>query len=336
MDAAVGADDLQKSVGVCGLELGILAVLQHRVDDGVLPAELFQHFGVGGVAGLGLFSRRQAQALKEHLSQLLGGIDVEGAAGHLVDGRLQVPDPSVHGLAEPAQLSGVHPEAGPLHLRQHPAKGQLRGLIELPHLLLLQKGRQLLIQSLHRRRVGVKGGLGLGGVPAQGGEGLRLQVEGLGQLRPAVGQKQPGQIIAARRGIQEIGGQGRVKHKALRRQSVFQQQSHEILDVVGDLLHGARKEGAQQGVPVPLVPGEEELRRHRLILPGPAGHHHAAEVRQRQHRHMVCALPLLHQSFRLGRLRHLLHLHREVRLFLRRRSALPRPQAQLVDELGEL
>ena len=57
VDAPIGADDLGQAVGVGGFQLGELAVLQDAVNNGVLPPELVQHVGVGGVARLGLLHR---------------------------------------------------------------------------------------------------------------------------------------------------------------------------------------------------------------------------------------------------------------------------------------
>ena len=53
-DPPVGVHGLQQSLGVGGFQLGVLPVLQHRVHNGMLEAELFQHLGVGGPAGLRL------------------------------------------------------------------------------------------------------------------------------------------------------------------------------------------------------------------------------------------------------------------------------------------
>ena len=74
VDAPVRGNDLFQPLHIGGVELGQLAVFQDLVDDGVLVPQLFQHLGAGGVAGLGLFHRRQAQVLKEDLAQLLGGV----------------------------------------------------------------------------------------------------------------------------------------------------------------------------------------------------------------------------------------------------------------------
>ena len=64
VDASVRTDDLAQTVRVGGLQLGELAVLQDMFDDGVLAPQLFQHVGVGGVAGFGLFHRGKAQLVE--------------------------------------------------------------------------------------------------------------------------------------------------------------------------------------------------------------------------------------------------------------------------------
>lgn len=64
----VGVQGLEQAVGIGGFELGILAVLQHRTDNGRLIAELFQHIGIGGPAGFRLFPVGQSQLSKENLA----------------------------------------------------------------------------------------------------------------------------------------------------------------------------------------------------------------------------------------------------------------------------
>ena len=88
VDAPVRADDLGQPVHIGGLQLGVLAVAKNGVDDGVVALELFQHLGIGGVSRFGLLHRRQAQLVKEDVTKLLGGIDVEGLPRLLIDALL--------------------------------------------------------------------------------------------------------------------------------------------------------------------------------------------------------------------------------------------------------
>ena len=65
-------------------------------------------------------------------SQIELRIHVELAPGHLVNGGLPLRHPGKEALAEFRQSPGVHAAARPLHLRQHPAQGQLGGLEQPP------------------------------------------------------------------------------------------------------------------------------------------------------------------------------------------------------------
>ena len=168
----------------------------------------------------------------------------------------------------------------------------------------------------------------------QGGECLRLQMQGLHQLYIIVGDKQPLEVIAARRGVQQIGGQGRVKDKALRRKIVFQQRAHQVLDIVRDLFDVSGEQRPQQGVPVPLIPAEKQLRGDGGICPGLTVHHDPGEVRQSQQGHIVRPAPEVQQFFRLLRCCHLFHRHGIFHRLFHRRSR--RRQAEFLDELGEL
>ena len=91
----------------------------------MLILQLFQHLGIGGIAGLGLFHRGQAQLIKEQLTQLLGRIDIEGFAGAAEDQALTIGDALREHGAKLLQLLPVNGHAGFLHAIQHRAKGQL-------------------------------------------------------------------------------------------------------------------------------------------------------------------------------------------------------------------
>ncbi|CAN4017544.1 hypothetical protein AJOOGB_AJOOGB_04360, partial [Dysosmobacter welbionis] len=104
-------------VGIGGFQLGVLAILQHRPHDGGLVPELFQHIGVGGPAGLGLFAMGQAQLAEEDLPQLLGGVDVEFLPRHGVDLLFQLGAPPGQQIPESTEGLGVYPASGGLHLR---------------------------------------------------------------------------------------------------------------------------------------------------------------------------------------------------------------------------
>jgi hypothetical protein len=60
-----------RPVAVGAFQLGQRAVLEHLAGQRVLQAELVQHVGVGGVAGLGAADRRQLELLEQDLRELL-------------------------------------------------------------------------------------------------------------------------------------------------------------------------------------------------------------------------------------------------------------------------
>ena len=229
--------------------------------------QLLQHVGVGGPAGFGLFPVGQAQVLKQDLSQLLGGIDVELLPGGGVNPLLQLADGVGQVRTEPGQGPAVHQEAAAFHIRQHPAQRKLHIEVQLFHALFPEPGQQHTMQGLYRRAIAAQRRPG-GGPVSQQGEGLRLQVDGLWQLLVEIRHKQPGQVVFPGGGVQQIGRQGGVEHEALRREAAVQQRPHQILHVVGHLGDIGGKQRRQQGLPVPLIVPGPQLRRPGGILPG--------------------------------------------------------------------
>ena len=242
--------------------------------------QLLQHVGVGGPAGFGLFPVGQAQVLKQDLSQLLGGIDVELLPGGGVNPLLQLADGVGQVRTEPGQGPAVHQEAAALHIRQHPAQRKLHIEVQLFHALFPEPGQQHTIQGLYRRTIAVQRRPG-GGPVSQRGEGLRLQVGGLRQLLVEIRHKQPGQVVFSGGGVQQIGRQGGVEHEALRRKARVQQGAHQILDVVGHLGDIGGKQRRQQGLPVPLIVSGPQLRRPGGVLPGVPPDGKGGQVRHR-------------------------------------------------------
>ena len=64
VDTSVRGDDFAKSLYIGGVELGQLPVLQNMDHDLMVGGQLFQYLRIGGIAGLGLFYRGQAQLVK--------------------------------------------------------------------------------------------------------------------------------------------------------------------------------------------------------------------------------------------------------------------------------
>ena len=132
----------------------------------------------------------------------------------------------------------------------------------------------------------------------------RLQMRRRGKLRVEVDGKERGNVVPARRRVDEIGGERGVEHEALGGQTVFQQRVHEVLDVVADLFDVGREQRAQQRVPVAGIAVEEKLRAQRLLFALLPLHDHAGEVGQREHRHMVRRAEACKTFFRPFRARH--------------------------------
>ena len=164
MDAPVGRDDLQKTVAVGRAEFRVLAVLQNLFDDGILPPQFFEHVRIRRPAGLRLLAVRELQAFKEHLAELLGGIDVERPARLFIDVLLERLELHFHLAAEGRESVRVHAHARVLHAREYGAEGQLNLIIELVQLALLKFGGKGLIQRIDGAGIDVERRLGLGRV----------------------------------------------------------------------------------------------------------------------------------------------------------------------------
>ncbi len=179
VDAAVLMDLLDEAVGVGGFELGEHPVVLNGGDDGVLVLQLFQDIGIGGIAGLGLFHRGQAQLVKEQFSQLDGRIDVEGGVGVGIDDLLRGRDALGEHLPELLQLGPVDGNAPALHAVEHRTQGQLDLVVEAFHAVILKlpaKGRVQLPEGF-----GAGGGIPvLHAHPKEGGGQLGHRIVRLG------------------------------------------------------------------------------------------------------------------------------------------------------------
>ena len=112
----------------------------------MLRRQLLQHLRAGGVARAGLLRRGQAHALKQHLAQLLGGIEVDPLPRQLRDLVNQAGDGRVEGHAQLAQRIRVHQEALLLHVPQHEGQRHLdvpehAVQVARTHLFLLLRGK---------------------------------------------------------------------------------------------------------------------------------------------------------------------------------------------------
>ena len=330
-------DDLGQALHIGGVELGQLTVLQHAVHHRVEAPELVQHLGAGGVAPAGLLSGGQLELVEQHLAQLLGGVDVELQPRLLVDAPLGASDALGQRRSEALQRVPVHQNACTLHLGQHRAQGQLYGLKQLRQAVFGQLRLHFLPERPHS---------GGGAEQVRGGLSallrlVRERLPGLSavQRRAAVGLKQLRQLIAPGGGVEQVGGQRRVEHKALGAQTRAQQQVHQLLDAVGLLAHGGGEELFQRRLIALLtqhIPGEDHADGFAAALH--TVHRHSGQIRQSQHGHSLSLPPQGEQGFQL-----LLrggHLHGAAAPdFLRRvlrRGRLLRREAEAVNQPVEL
>ena len=182
VDSAVGADFFHQSISIGGFQLGEHPVVRNGRDDGMGVFQLFQHIRIGGVAGFGLLHRGQRQLFKQHLAQLLGGIDVEATAGIAENQRLTVINAGRQHFPELLQLHLVNGNAPLLHFVQHVAQGQLNLLIQLRHAAAFQLLPQRLLQEPHRLGA-AHGILVLHVQPQEGGGKLGNRIVGLGGIQ---------------------------------------------------------------------------------------------------------------------------------------------------------
>ncbi len=132
--------DLQgESVHVSGFQFGQLAKFQDFVNNRVLPAHAFQHSGGSGqLARAGLaraVGRFQAQALKKHIRELLGGIEIERFAYPRVNRILNALDLFVQLQRKICKQIQVQQDAFLFHIRQHRDKLHLQVAVQLLRLM---------------------------------------------------------------------------------------------------------------------------------------------------------------------------------------------------------
>ena len=157
-------------------------------------------------------------------------------------------------------------------------------------------------------------------------------MDGPRQLLIIIRNKQPLQVIAPRRRVEQVRRERRVEHEALDREPLCQQRRHEILHVVRGFFDVTRKQRREQRLPVSLVAVGIELRRARAVRRF-ALDRERRQIRQRIDRHAVCRAPEREEFLRLRRREKLLRRGGAVRLLLRLRRGA---QAVSVDELLEL
>ena len=316
MNAAIRGNRLVQTVHIGALEFRVFAVLQNLGNNGVMGLQLFQHIGIGGIAPLGLFQRRQVEPFEKDFTQLLGGVDIELTAGVVEDFLLALPNTQIQHLTKGSQRLAVHIHTAALHLRQHRAKRQLQFREQRKHILLLQLFFQCIMQG------GYSGNMGLEGCHrhrniTQRRKRIRIIIVHLGlDLTIKIGYKQLVQLIAAVGGCEQICGNGGVKHKAFRGQSLAQKPVHQGFYIVGYLFHPITEKHLQESVisdaQIGLVNKYCTTQRF-AFLPLDC---HAVQTVQRQANDIVQILPDIQQFFQTTCVGKILHLNHIFRLLL--------------------
>ena len=108
VNPSVGTDVIGKPVGVGGLQLRHLPVIQDLLHKGIVNRQLLENAGRCGISCLGLLSAGHVHLIEKDLAQLLRGINIEGLSGFTVDFLLQLIHPD-------RQLLPVFTKALPLY-----------------------------------------------------------------------------------------------------------------------------------------------------------------------------------------------------------------------------
>ena len=116
---------LGKTVGVGGLELCDLSVVENILDYGVIGRKLLESFSIGGITGLGLSRFREIHLLKQHLAELLWRADVEFLARVGVYPLLERLSHLGELLTVERYALHVYLKARKLHIRKDSCKRQL-------------------------------------------------------------------------------------------------------------------------------------------------------------------------------------------------------------------
>ena len=134
-----GADLGEQALAVGRAQLLDLAVAQQVVDDRVLAAQLLERGGVGGVAGLGLLLRGQAELVEQDRPQLRRGVDVEldRRPRSWMAARARSPR-SPAGRSGP-EVVDVDADADALHPGQHPHQRPLDVVVQVAQALGVER-----------------------------------------------------------------------------------------------------------------------------------------------------------------------------------------------------
>ena len=115
----IRADICRQSVRVGGFQLRQRPVLENILHDRIVPRELFKDIRRSGIAGLRLLPAGDVHRLKQHLTELLRGIEVEGVPRHRLNRRGIFLRHGVELYAVGAQPLRVNTEADGFHLGEN-------------------------------------------------------------------------------------------------------------------------------------------------------------------------------------------------------------------------
>ena len=242
------ADDLEKSLNVGAFQLGQLAVLEDARHDRVVLRDTLKHLNVGGIACFCLFRSVQAEFLEQHLTQLLGAVDVELAVRVMINLLGQVADTNIQLVTEGTQLIRLDRTARRFHLSQHAQERQFDFVVQLSHAKLLNPVSRLGVNGAQRADMLRHGLLGVLLTAEQRNRRRIVQIQ-LGQLGIAVRKRKPRQIVAGLGRVEQVRRDGGVKHDALRVHAALQQCPHGGLRIVQHERQRAVEQAAQNVVP---------------------------------------------------------------------------------------
>ena len=212
MNASVLPCDLDKAVGVSGLQLCDLAVFKNVADDRMVGTQLFQHLGVGRALGGGT---RQSERVKEHLSELLGGVDIEDDTRRVVDVFHVLLAHFAEHIAVCRKTVDIHAEAADLHAEQNGGKRKLDVVVQTLHTV----GGDLITEH---------------GIQTRGDGGQHTFVCAFGEDGVKILHGELGRIVVALRRIDDISCEHGVKCDARRGNACVVQRMVKLLCVVRD------------------------------------------------------------------------------------------------------
>ena len=236
VNAPVVRDLLDKPVGIRAFELCHGTVIENRLNDWVLALELFEHIRVCRIAALRLLACGQSQLVKQDLTKLLRGIDIEFAPGEIENGLLGRFNAALQHISKRDQGHLVSLDARIFHLGQYPAERQLDLIIELFHAVLRKLFRQRLIQCRDRRRLRKP-------IAHPCSLFADLVLVRAADLKAEQMRDHAVKVVASLCRVEIVGGQRSIENEALRWVSKLQQAAHERLTVVRDLLDGHAEQG---------------------------------------------------------------------------------------------